>query len=490
MAFQSFSYFLFLFGIIAAYYLLPVRLRWGLLLAGSYFFYMCWNACYALLMLLSAVITFSSGALISRANQIPDEKRRTCHKKGWLTVCFTLNLAILFCFKYVNMLLSSLGVITDTLGLFMTWPKAEWLLPVGISFYTFQALSYTMDVYRGKVSATRHFGKYALFVSFFPQLVAGPIERSSTLLNQFDEIHNPDFAMMRKGALMILTGLIKKLLIADRLAVLVNLVYQNVEEYSSPAYVVATVCFAFQIYCDFSGYSDIAVGSAGLLGFRLMRNFDRPYFSRSIGEFWRKWHISLSTWFRDYLYIPLGGSRVPLQRWVYNNMLVFLVSGLWHGANWTFALWGMLNGTYIVLGRFLRPVREKALAALGVEPSGRLRRLGATLLTFLLTCFAWVFFRANTLADLQLLLTRLVTHWDFSSLGRLVYLVNGRECLLMAILTLGLCIVEFLAPRHGWHEWLFVKPFPIRWIVYLALLFGLILFGKYNESPSFIYFQF
>jgi len=456
---------------------------------------MRWNTCYALLMLLTTVVTFSLGILINRANQIPDRQRRVRHKKAYITLGFALNLAILLCFKYANLFLSSLGAITDALGLFVVWPRAEWLLPVGISFYTFQALGYIVDVYRGKVAATRHFGKYALFVSFFPQLVAGPIGRATALLKQFDEIHRPDFEVFRKGALMILAGLIKKLLIADRLAVLVNLVYENLSEYSAPAYIVATVCFAFQIYFDFSGYSDIAVGSAKLLGFRLARNFDRPYFAASIQDFWKRWHITLGSWFRDYVFIPLSGFLIK-RKWKFRSIylvasfVVWLFTGLWHGASLNFIVWGLLHGFYLAVGYLTVPARNKLYAKLRIRTEEVPARLGATLLTFLLVCFAWMFFRANTFADLQLLLTRLLTRWDFSSLSRLVYLVNGRECLLMAVLLLGVYIVEVVDPNHGWHEWLFARPLPVRWAVYLVLLFGLILFGKYNESPSFIYFQF
>ena len=490
MAFQSFSYFIFLLTVLVLYYLLPTRLRWQLLLVGSYFFYMCWNAGYALLMLFSTIVTFASGLLIDRANQEADETTRLRRKKLWVAVSILLNLAILFFFKYGNMFFSSLRALTDALGLSVTWPRVDFLLPIGISFYIFQGLGYTVDVYRGDIPATRHFGKYALFVSFFPQLIAGPIERPSALLNQFDEIHRPDFDMMRRGALLLLTGLVKKLLIADRLAVLVNLVYENLGEYSAPAYIVATVCFAFQIYCDFSGYSNMAVGSAALLGFRLTQNFNRPYFATSIGYFWRKWHISLSSWFRDYVYIPLGGSRVALSRWVFNNMVVFLISGLWHGADWTFVLWGAINGAYIVFGQLLKPLRERALAGLHIRADGGLRRLLATVVTFVLTCFAWMFFRANTFADLQQLLARFFTQWDFASVSKLVYLVNGRECLIMAISVLALCVLEFFDPKHRWQDRLFASPLPLRWAVYLVLLFALILFGEYSDSASFIYFQF
>lgn len=466
--------------------MLPQRWRWALLLPASYFFYACWNTAYALLMLLSTVITYLSGLLIERAGQLEDADKRVKRRKLWVGVSFASNLIILFTFKYANMFFASIDSLAGAVGLGAFMPRLDWLLPVGISFYTFQALSYTMDVYRGDVEASHHFGKYALFVSFFPQLVAGPIERSSRLLKQFDEIHRPDFDMMRSGALSILLGLCKKLLIADRLAVLVDLVYNNVGEYGAPAYTVATVCFAFQIYCDFSGYSDIAVGSAQLLGFRLMRNFDRPYLSRTIGEFWRRWHISLSSWFRDYLYIPLGGSRVSLPRWIFNTMVVFACSGLWHGADWTFVLWGALNGLYLVLGRLFSPLREK----LWHGYCGKVRTALATVSTFTLTCFAWSLFRANNIAELGVMLGRFISCWELGSLAQLVHLVNGRECILMAILLFVFVIIELMGHGDALKAKLYTAPLALRWTVYLVLLFALILFGKYNESPAFIYFQF
>jgi D-alanyl-lipoteichoic acid acyltransferase DltB (MBOAT superfamily) len=488
LAFQSFGYFLFLPVVLIAYYLLPHRFRWVLLLVGSYFFYMCWNAAYALLMLTSTAITFVTGLLIDREERSSVEasvKQR--RKKRWVAVSFLGNLCILFFFKYANLFSTTVQEALGLIGLSVEMPMLNVLLPVGISFYTFQALGYTVDVYRGDVETSRHFGKYALFVSFFPQLVAGPIERSSQLLAQFDEIHSPDAENLRRGALLILLGLIKKLVIADRLAVLVDMVYANVGAYGAPASIVATVCFAFQIYCDFGGYSDIAVGSANLLGFRLMKNFDAPYLSRSIGEFWRRWHVSLSSWFRDYLYIPLGGSRVPLPRWVLNTMIVFVASGLWHGANWTFALWGALNGAYLVLGQLLVKGRRALLPG---SPDGRWRQALSTITTFALVCFAWVFFRADSLHDVGLLLGKLVGGWEWTSLKQLVHLINGRECLLMALLVLALVASEMLGKSKSLSERILRLRLPSRWAVCLFMLFLLILLGKYNESPSFIYFQF
>lgn len=480
MAFQTFGYFTFLALMTAAYFLLPHRLRWVLLLGGSYYFYMCWNASYALLMLFSTVVTYACGLLVGRA-------QTARAKKGYVALSLCLNLSILFFFKYYGLFA---GTLQSVLGGGARLPELNVLLPVGISFYIFQALGYTVDVYRGHIQPVRHFGKYALFVSFFPQLVAGPIERSGNLIRQFDEVHRPDYAQMREGAVLILLGLVKKLVVSDRLAVLVDRVYGDAGAYGAPAIIVATVCFAFQIYCDFSGYSDIAVGSAKMLGFRLMKNFDRPYFSRSIGEFWRRWHISLSSWFRDYLYFPLGGSRVKTGRWVFNLMVVFLVSGLWHGASWTFVAWGALNGLYQVIGRFTKNARDGMYRRLRVDPEGNLRAVIATACTFALTVFAWMFFRADSFQQLSVLLSKLVYGWEFASLLQLMYLVNGSECLMMALLTAGLVLAEWLGRRGDAMQRFLQMKRPLRWLICLALLFLLILFGKYNESPAFIYFQF
>ncbi len=480
MAFQTFSYFTFLALMIAAYYALPHRYRWALLLGGSYYFYMCWNASYALLMLFSTAVTYACGLLVGRAQAAKA-------KKGWVALSLCLNLSILFFFKYYGLFA---GTLQSVLGGSVRLPQLNVLLPVGISFYIFQALGYTIDVYRGEIPPVRHFGKYALFVSFFPQLVAGPIERSGHLIRQFDEMHHPDYEQMREGAVLILLGLVKKLVISDRLAVLVDKVYGDAAAYGAPAIIVATTCFALQIYCDFSGYSDIAVGSAKLLGFRLMKNFDRPYFSRSIGEFWRRWHISLSSWFRDYLYFPLGGSRVKAGRWAFNIMTVFLCSGLWHGADWTFVAWGALNGLYQVIGRLTKHARDGAYRRLHVDPEGRLRMCIATVCTFALTVFAWMFFRADSFTQLSLLLDALVHGWELASLRQLIYLVNGSECLLMALLAAGLLLAEWPGRRGDLLQRLLQTKWPLRSLACLALLFLLILFGKYNESPAFIYFQF
>jgi len=487
VVFNSFAYILFLPAVVLLYYLLPHKCRWAFLLAASYFFYMCWNAKYALLMFTSTVITYVSGLLI--------EKSSPERKKLWVALSFTLNLSILVAFKYFNFFAGSLQTIFDALEVAWHIPLFDVLLPVGISFYTFQALSYTMDVYRGELAPVKHFGKYALFVSFFPQLVAGPIERSRNLIKQFEEVHRPDAEEMRDGLVMIMAGMFKKVVIADRLAVFVDAVYNDVAAFGGLSYILATFFFTFQIYCDFSGYSDIAIGSAKLMGFRLMKNFDRPYLSRSIGEFWRRWHISLSTWFRDYLYIPLGGSRVKISRWAINIMIVFLVSGLWHGANWTFVIWGGLHGLYQVIGKFTKQWREKLLDRIGIVKDKPLHISFSTFTTFVLVTFAWGFFRINNFSDAAVVLRGMFTNWSLADIAKLSSTVysakTGKiELLLSMGLIAFLFVYEILDKRIN--IWEHVKKWilPVRWVLYMGVLFSIILFGIYGEIPSFIYFQF
>ncbi|MGL6168515.1 MAG: MBOAT family O-acyltransferase, partial [Fusobacteriaceae bacterium] len=346
MLFNSLQFLIYFPIVVLLYFLLPFKFRWIWLLIASYFFYMNWNPKYAILMGTSTLVTYLSGILIEKSNSILEENQRNKMRKLWVFLSFGINLSILFFFKYFNFLGTNITYILSKIHIGVKIPNFDMLLPVGISFYTFQALSYTMDVYRGDVKAQKNLGKYALFVSFFPQLVAGPIERSTHLLAQIDKEYNFEYERVKNGLLLMLWGLFKKIVIADRLAVLVNTVYNNPTNYEGFVLIIASVFFAFQIYCDFSSYSDIAIGAANVMGYDLMKNFNRPYFSKSIGEFWRRWHISLGTWFRDYLYFPLGGSKVSKSKRYRNIMVVFLVSGLWHGASWNFIVWGGLHGIY------------------------------------------------------------------------------------------------------------------------------------------------
>lgn len=343
MLFNSYNFLIFFPIVTLIYFLIPQRIRYIWLLIASYYFYMCWNAKYVFILLFSTAITYASGLLITRANKCKEEDKRIRIKKIFVGFSFIINLAILFLLKYFDFAIDNANRVLSHFSMQVINPTFDVILPVGISFYIFQALSYTVDVYREDVKAEKNFLKYALFVSFFPQLVAGPIERSKNLLKQVHEKHYFDAQRVKDGLLLMIWGGFQKIVIADRVAIVVDTVFNKFPQYGGMYIVVATILFAFQIYCDFSGYSTIAIGAAKVMGFQLMENFNAPYLSMSVAEFWRRWHISLSSWFRDYLYIPLGGNRKGKFRKYVNLMIVFIVSGLWHGAQWSFIVWGALN---------------------------------------------------------------------------------------------------------------------------------------------------
>lgn len=485
MNFNSLSYIAFLAVNILLYYLLPHRARAVQLLIASYFFYMCWNPAYALLMLCSTAVTYGCGLLVG-GNVLH-------RRKLWLALGFVLNLAILFFFKYFNFLTETISLGLSLFGLSWQPPLLDVLLPIGISFYTFQALGYTVDVYRGDILPERNFIHYALFVSFFPQLVAGPIERSGNILRQIKEEHPFCPENLRDGALPVLWGLFKKVVLADNLAVLVNAVYNMPNLHSGGAFVLATAAFAFQIYCDFSAYSDIARGSAKMLGFDLMENFRCPYFSASIQEFWRRWHISLSTWFRDYLYVPLGGNRKGKARQLLNLLIVFAVSGLWHGAALTFVVWGLLNGLYQVVSILLRPVKEKLLSLLHIGENNPILRLFRILLTFVLVCLAWVLFRANSLSDAAAIFQSLLALPQTGFTVDLTLLNTAVPTLwMLGIGTVLLLIADYFITERGLMEKInrFVS---LRYVVYFLILAAILIFGSWGDGfapQDFVYFQF
>lgn len=486
MNFNSLQYYLFLPIVIVLYYILPVKLRTPLLLLASYFFYMCWRPEYALLILTSTIITYFCGSCISRYPE---------RKKFWLAASLVLNLTILFFFKYFNFAAGLISDILSAANLNITAPSLDILLPVGISFYTFQALGYTIDVYRGDIEAEKSFPIYALFVSFFPQLVAGPIERSQNLLPQFREVHRFSWDKIRQGMLPFLWGLFKKIVIADQLAVIVNTVYAAPENFAPYQLVVATIAFAFQIYCDFSAYSDIARGSAMMLGFRLMRNFDSPYFATSVKDFWRRWHISLSTWFRDYLYFPLGGSRCSQTRHYLNLLIVFAVSGLWHGAALTFIVWGLLNGIYQVVSLITAPVRKKIQAALHLKDSNLLLTIFRYTVTFALICIAWVFFRADSLGDATYILSTIFGLVPSAAALGQAHLSMGLDTantIMVFGAMLVLLIVDYLGLKHQLAAQINKTIIP-RYVIYFLLIAVILIFGSYGvgyDPQDFVYFQF
>jgi alginate O-acetyltransferase complex protein AlgI len=495
LLFNSVDFLIFFPFVTFLYFIIPHKFRWIWLLISSYFFYMCWNPKYAILMGTSTLITYLSGLLIENANEISDEKKSIQLKKLWVFISFTSNLGILFVFKYFNFLTENFMIALSWLNISIVAPAFDFLLPVGISFYTFQALSYTMDVYRKDIKAEKNLGKYALFVSFFPQLVAGPIEKSKDLLHQFNEKHSFDYDRAKSGLSLMLWGFFQKIFIADRLAVLVNTVYNDPKGYKGFEIVIATVFFAFQIYCDFSSYSDIARGSAEVMGFRLTKNFEQPYFSKSIKEFWRRWHITLGSWFRDYLYIPLGGSRCSRARTYFNVMVVFLTSGLWHGAAMNFVIWGGLHGIYQVLGDVFKPAKEKVIKTYNIKTDVLSYKLFQILATFVLVNFAWIFFRASTFLDAKTLISNMMyfNPWIFTN-GSIYKLGLDPKDFLLAILGISIVIViNTLQTTRSLRIRVYRQNTVFRWALYLTAIVVILMFGIYGPGYSaqqFIYFQF
>ena len=498
MLFNSLDFMIFFPVVVLVYFTLPKRARQYWLLIASYYFYMSWNPRYVFLILFSTLITYVSGILMEQINQrnfdIKEEKRR---KIFVVAGSFGLNIGLLLYFKYINFAFSIMGKVFSYVHINLKMPQFDIILPVGLSFFIFQALSYTMDVYRNEMHAERNFFRYALFVSFFPQLVAGPIERSKNLLEQLKEPKAFDFDRAREGLLLMLWGLFLKIVIADRIAMFVDTIYGDIATYSGYYLVVATIFFAFQIYCDFSGYSVIAMGTAKILGINLMENFDAPYFSASVAVFWRKWHISLTSWFMDYLYIPLGGNRKGKIRKYINIMLVFLTSGLWHGAAMSFVVWGGINGLYQIAGEVLMPIRDKAVSIFHLDRDSLGHKLIHVLGTFILIDFSWIFFRAGSMADAINIIKSILTvknPWilfDGSlyncglDIKNYRVMLNGIAVLLFADFCKyqKISIREVIAKQDMW----------CRWIVIIVAVLTLVIFGIWGtsyEASNFIYFQF
>ena len=488
MLFNSLQFIVFFPIVIALYFLIPYKKRWILLLAASYYFYMCWKVDYIILIIASTVIDYICSNKMSKLN---NQKS----KKPWLIASIISNLSILFGFKYFNFFSENIQLIFNNYNIFYEMPFFNVLLPVGISFYTFQTLSYTIDVYNNKTPAQKHLGVFAVYVSFFPQLVAGPIERSNHLLPQFFKEYDFSYERVKSGLEKMLWGFFKKIVIADNLAILVDGIYNNVDSYSGIALIIATIFFTFQIYCDFSGYSDIAIGTAKVMGFELRENFKRPYFSKSIREFWQRWHITLSTWFRDYVYISLGGNRVIKWRWHYNILITFLLSGLWHGANWTFIIWGALHGFYLITALILSKPKEKIFKMI-TNISPLTNKILDVSLTFMLVAFAWIFFRANSLSDAIYVITNLFSDFDsISNINAIKMQFRGiglytddiiKSCVLIIML-----ITYSLYERDGnvWEK-MSKKPRWFRWVIYYILIFGILFVAPHSSVNNFIYFQF
>lgn len=502
MLFNSIDFLIFFPIVVLLYWVIPRKVRYIWLLLASYYFYMNWNAKYALLLGLSTVVTYLCGLGIEAVNneeKFGDKIRR--YQKLIIGAGFAINLGILFFFKYFDFFLANVNRVLGVLGVQMISKPFDVVLPVGISFYTFQALGYIIDVYRGDVKAEKNLLKYALFVSFFPQLVAGPIERSKNLLEQIRE--SPErkvtpFNEVMNGLVVMVYGLFLKMVIADRISIFVDEVFERTFIYGSVELILALVCFAIQIYCDFGSYSLVAIGSAQIMGFDLMENFNTPFFARSIKELWRRWHISLSTWFKDYLYIPLGGSRCSTVRKYFNLMVTFVVSGLWHGASWNYVVWGGLNGAYQVMGDITLPWRKKMFKLLHIDTECDSYKLWQIFVTFSLFCFSLIFFRASTMSDAFNYMERLFTKWNPWVLfdGSLYEMgLNQLEWKIFIVATVVLFLVDLIHYRKGLRidEYLAEQNVAFRGIVMLLLIVALFVYGQYGlqfGANQFIYFQF
>ncbi len=482
MLFNSIDFALFLPLVFAVYWSINGKnIKWQnlLLLIASYVFYGWWQWKFLLLIAFSSVADYLVGGALGRTN---DPGRR----KVLLWLSLAVNLGLLGFFKYYNFFLENFASAFTLFGRDISGRALSIVLPVGISFYTFQTLSYTIDVYRRKLEPCTDFVAFATYVSFFPQLVAGPIERATNLLPQFLRRREFTYDRATDGMRQILWGLVKKVLIADQAALHVNYIFDNSADLSGSALLLGAVLFAFQIYGDFSGYSDIAIGTARLFGFDLMQNFAYPYFSRDIAEFWRRWHVSLSTWFRDYLYFPLGGSRGGTAMRVRNTFIIFIVSGFWHGANWTFIVWGLLNALYFLPLLLLKRNRRNLDVVAGDRSLPTWRELSSMLVTFGLTVIAWVFFRAESVTDA-------LTYLGGIGSSSLLAIPNVPKKIRIAILLLAILVfllTEWVGRRDAYAiERLGLSaPRPLRWFVY-SVLFTLVLYFGETEA-TFIYFQF
>jgi len=471
------------------------------LLTASCVFYMAFIPVYILILVITIIIDYLAGIYI--------EKTTGAKRKTFLVISIVSTCAVLCVFKYLNFFNNNFAMIARFFDLNYPVSTLKIILPIGLSFHTFQSLSYVIEVYRGNQKVEKHFGIYALYVMFYPQLAAGPIERPQNLLHQFREMHTLDYGKAVTGLRLMLWGMFKKVVVADRMAVLANKVYEQPSAFHGSILILATVCFAAQIYCDFSGYSDIARGAARVMGFRLMRNFNNPYFSKSMAEFWKRWHISLSTWFRDYVYISLGGNRVARWRWEFNLFVTFLISGFWHGANWTYVMWGALNGLYLLAGTWLAGIGSWMRKACPIKVSKGFSGSMRVLFTFILASIGWMFFRARSIGDVttcihntiqglpldwrllqshglsQQFIKNYLAHVDMP-LHEMAVNYIAIPFLLFAIL---LC-VELYHEKRNLTRLLSSIPSAVRWSIYYGLVGCILFFGAFNNPVQFIYFQF
>lgn len=469
MVFNSLQFLVFFGLVTSAYFLLAHRYRWALLLLASCYFYMAFIPIYLGILGLTIVIDYFAGIYL--------ERFQGGAKKIFLACSLLANLGVLAIFKYYFFFTDNINALSIFFSIPIHFPVLTILLPIGLSFHTFQAMSYTIEVYRGNQKAERNFGIYSLYVMFYPQLVAGPIERPQNLIHQFYEKHVWDTDRVKLGLLQMMQGFFKKIVIADRLAMVVDPAYANLSSQSTSNLIIASIFYSFQIYCDFSGYSDIAIGASKVMGFKLMNNFNAPYTAKSIPDFWRRWHISLSSWFKDYVYFSLGGKRVSVPRWYVNIMIVFILSGFWHGASWNFVIWGALHGLFQLIGLTLNRIFPN-LAADQRRSAGGIWMY--RLLTFLLVTIAWVFFRIPKFGDIQIYFRQLTRG---SILDPISLAFNTHELLFSILLIIGLYLYDFKRDKIR------VDLVQLFWPIMSLLAFLIYFFGVFNLK-QFIYFQF
>lgn len=476
MLFNSLEFLVFYVVVTILFFVMPHKIRWFLLLVASCYFYAAFVPIYILILFFTIIIDYYAGIQIEKA---------TTHRKKFLIISLIANVGILAFFKYFNFFIDNINLVSHFLGSGMSLPILKIILPIGLSFHTFQAMSYTIEVYRGNQKAEKHFGIYALYVMFYPQLVAGPIERPQNVLHQFHEKKEFSFENLWFGLRLMLWGLFKKVVIADRLSIFVDAVFDAPSDYNALQLIIGALFFSIQIYCDFSGYSDMAIGAAKTMGFDLMTNFNRPYFATNIKQFWDRWHISLSSWFRDYVYIPLGGNRVSDTRLFWNFGIVFLLSGFWHGANWTFIIWGALHAIYVLVNMLI----QKKWNWFNINIY-KLYKPFAWIVTFMLVGFAWIFFRANSLHNafeyIEHIFVNQKSGYNIRINSTNLNLGFGVISYCIAIVSIFfLFIVEFKFSPRFTDFFIFKND-----IIFCTAILLMIMFLGVFQKASFIYFQF
>ncbi len=488
MLFSTLSFAVFMTIVFLVYWLLPHKFRWIVLLLANTYFYLSFDIKYLLVL----GVTMTASYFVAIAMEKSSEAKR---KKWILAAGAGATLLVLFVFKYLNFVLYTVQKVLEKFSMPMEETTLNLLAPIGISFYTFQMVGYLVDVYRGKTKAEKHFGKYAIFVSFFPNISSGPIERADHFIPQIDKEKTFDYGNVVYGSRQLLWGLLKKVAFADFLARYVDLVFNDVLSYTGMCFILVILLYTFQIYFDFSGYSDMAIGVARMLGFELMTNFKSPYFATSIRDFWGRWHISLSTWFKDYVYIPLGGNRVSKLRTYINLMITFLVSGLWHGASWTFVLWGGIHGAAQVMERVLKETWAKVFGKVagdkdGKKATGIAGSVAATIVTFCVVSFAWMFFRANSISEAFYIVKNMFTNLSLSS-ALMKMTMSGGTLLLIAAMIGCVMVFDFINRKRDMLLVFGKSPVVFRWIVYFVA--GVIVVASCmhgDTTQEFIYFNF